>query len=76
MNKYDAAIEFLKNVEPGSYFDECAALIEELLAQTHAKEDQGISKEEMSDRRGQTFGAESWYKRNRQRPSSAIPSAE
>ena len=76
MNKYDAAIEFLKSVEPGSYFDECAALIEELLAQAHPKENQGISKKEMSDRRGQTFGAESWYKRNRQRPSSAIPSAE
>lgn len=35
MNKFDEAIEFLKQVEPGSYFDECAALIEELLALTH-----------------------------------------
>ena len=33
MDKYDQAIEFLKGVEPGSYFDECAALMEELLAQ-------------------------------------------
>lgn len=32
MDKYDEAIEFLKNVEPGSYFDECAELMEELLA--------------------------------------------
>jgi hypothetical protein len=33
MDKYDQAIEFLKGVEPGSYFDECASLIEELVAQ-------------------------------------------
>jgi len=33
MDKYDQAIEFLKGVEPGSYFDECAGLMEELLAQ-------------------------------------------
>ena len=33
MDKYDHAIEFLKGVEPGSYFDECAELMEELLAQ-------------------------------------------
>lgn len=31
MDKYEEAIEFLKAVEPGSYFDECAELIEELL---------------------------------------------
>ena len=37
MDKYDEAIEFLKNVEPGSYFDECAELMEELLAQVEAK---------------------------------------
>jgi hypothetical protein len=37
MDKYDQAIEFLKNVEPGSYFDECAELIEELLFQLHEK---------------------------------------
>jgi hypothetical protein len=35
MDKYDQAIEFLKSVEPGSYFDECAELMEELLAQVH-----------------------------------------
>ena len=33
MDKYDQAIEFLKGVEPGSYFDECADLMEELVAQ-------------------------------------------
>lgn len=37
MDKYDRAIEFLKNVESGSYFDECAELMEELLAQVEAK---------------------------------------
>ena len=36
MDKYDKAIEFLKDVAPGSYYDECAALMEELLAQVHA----------------------------------------
>jgi|TARA_R110000868_G_scaffold214_3_gene2041 hypothetical protein len=34
MDKYDQAIEFLKGVDPGSYYDECAALMEELLALT------------------------------------------
>jgi hypothetical protein len=33
MDKYDHAIEFLKGVEPGSYFDECAELMEDLVAQ-------------------------------------------
>lgn len=32
MDKYDEAIEFLKGVDPGSYFDECAEMMEELLA--------------------------------------------
>lgn len=36
MDKYEEAIAFLKKVEPGSYFDECASLMEELLAQHHA----------------------------------------
>lgn len=36
MNKYDQAIEFLKDHAPGSYYDECAELMEELLAQVHA----------------------------------------
>ena len=38
MDKYDEAIEFLKNVEPGSYYDECACLMEELLARIHELE--------------------------------------
>ena len=33
MDKIDKAIEFLKQVDPGSYFDECAEIIEELVAQ-------------------------------------------
>lgn len=33
MDKIDEAIEFLKKVDPGSYFDECAEIIEELAAQ-------------------------------------------
>jgi hypothetical protein len=33
MDKYDQAIEFLRGVDPGSYFDECAELMEELVAQ-------------------------------------------
>jgi hypothetical protein len=36
MDKYDQAIEFLKGVDPGSYYDECAALMEELLAEVEA----------------------------------------
>ncbi len=38
MDTYDEAIEFLKNVESGSYFDECANLMEELLARIHKLE--------------------------------------
>jgi hypothetical protein len=37
MDKYDQAIEFLKGVDPGSYFDECAELMEELLAQAELR---------------------------------------
>jgi hypothetical protein len=37
MDKYDQAIEFLKGVDPGSYFDECAELMEELVAQVERK---------------------------------------
>ena len=32
-DKYDDAIDFLQSVDPGSYFDECAELIQGLLAQ-------------------------------------------
>lgn len=41
MDKYDQAIAFLKGVEPGSYFDECAALMEELIAALEAKKAKG-----------------------------------
>jgi hypothetical protein len=37
MDKYDQAIEFLKGVEPGSYFDECAELMEDLVAQVELR---------------------------------------
>lgn len=37
MDKYDQAIDFLKNVEPGSYFDECAELMEGLVAEAHTR---------------------------------------
>jgi hypothetical protein len=74
MNKYDHAIEFLKDHAPGSYYDECAALMEELLAQVHALE--RPSKANMAERRAQSFGAETWYRRNGQRRSSAILEAE
>lgn len=40
MDKYDEAIAFLKSVEPGSYFDECAALMEELVALVETKNQQ------------------------------------
>ncbi len=38
MDKYEKAIEFLQTVEPGSYYDECAEVIEELLARVHELE--------------------------------------
>jgi len=37
MDKYDHAIEFLKGVDPGSYFDECAELMEELVAEVELR---------------------------------------
>lgn len=76
MNKFDKAIEFLKAVEPGSYFDECAELMEELLALEQERRPEPLSKSEMVDRRKQSFGAELWYRRNGQRRSSAILDAE
>jgi hypothetical protein len=76
MDKYDQAIEFLKGVDPGSYFDECAELMEELLARVHALEQPPMPKAEMAERRKQSFGAEAWYRRNSQRSSLAILDAE
>jgi hypothetical protein len=74
MDKYDHAIQFLKDHASGSYYDECAALIEELLAQVHELE--RPSKANMAERRAQSFGAEAWYRRNGQRRSSAMLEAE
>jgi hypothetical protein len=76
MDKYDQAIEFLKGVDPGSFYDECAELMEELLARVHALERPTLSKANMAERRAQSFGAEAWYRRNGQRRSSAILEAE
>jgi hypothetical protein len=76
MDKYDQAIEFLKGVEPGSYFDECAELMETLLARVHAIDRPDLSKTEMAERAKQSFGAEAWYRRNGQRRSSAMLEAE
>ena len=86
MNKYDQAIEFLKDHAPGSYYDECAALMEELLAEIEAssnklaqfleEERPARHKAAMAERRAQSFGAEAWYRRNGQRRSSAILEAE
>jgi len=73
MNKFDEAIEFLKQVEPGSYFDECAELMEELLALAH--QPKTLPKVLVSGRGKQSFGAEAWYRRNGQR-SLAILDAE
>lgn len=66
MSKYDEAIAFLKGVEPGSYFDECAALMEELLAQVHQRKRPRttLTQADLAERRAQSFGAEAWHKRN------------
>jgi len=71
MSKYDEAIAFLNGVEPGSYYNECAALMEELLAQVHQRKRPRttLTQSDMAERRAQSFGAESWYKRN----SSGLP---
>jgi hypothetical protein len=61
MDKYDQAIEFLKNVERGSYFDECAALMEELLAQVEERKPKPaqFSTEEQAWLKQSSAGA--WY---------------
>jgi hypothetical protein len=66
MNKYDEAIEFLKTVEPGSYFDECAELIEELLAQIEqAKPNRFKPSKESIARLKQMDGAAIYYAKSR-----------
>jgi uncharacterized protein YdcH (DUF465 family) len=66
MNKYDEAIEFLKTVEPGSYFDECAELMEELLAQIQqAKPNRFKPSKESIARLKQMDGAAIYYAKSR-----------
>jgi len=66
MNKYDEAIEFLKIVDPGSYFDECAALMEELLAQVElAKPNKFKPSKEHIERLKQMQGAAIYYAKSR-----------
>ena len=64
MDKYDEAIEFLKSVEPGSYFDECAELMEELLAQIEAAKPkrQHFSEEEQAWLKQSSGGARFYAK--------------
>jgi hypothetical protein len=66
MDKYDKAIEFLKGVEPGSYFDECAELMEELLAQIEqAKPNKFKPSKESIARLKQMQGAAIYYAKSR-----------
>lgn len=46
MDKYDEAIAFLKGVDPGSYFDECAEMMEELLARLQPDTGKALTAEE------------------------------
>jgi hypothetical protein len=78
MDKYEEAIAFLKKVEPGSYFDECASLMEELLAaQAPAAEPLRKAKRKYSSieeaaARQQPFGADvQWRRRMAQRGASS-----
>lgn len=63
MDKYDEAIEFLKNVEPSSYYDQCASLMEELLARIHKLETpkKKLLKQQESVRLGQVDGGARYY---------------
>jgi uncharacterized protein YdcH (DUF465 family) len=66
MDKYDEAIEFLKSVEPGSYFDECAELMEELVAQIEqAKPNKFSPSKESIARLKQMQGAAIYYAKSR-----------
>lgn len=62
MDKYDEAIVFLKQVEPGSYFDECAALMEELLFQVQKKPSGRLTAEEREWMRKSGEGARYYAK--------------
>jgi hypothetical protein len=76
------AIQFLRqqDVNSNPMFEECAYVIECLLNIRRELEDKIASLEAppaSAYRRGMSFGAESWYKRNRQRSfSPAMDDAE
>ena len=72
-DKFDDAIEFLNTQDQlagsGSYFGECASLIEELLGQLYEAKEKIIllqtSVEEVQTKAGNmTFGAQVWAERN------------
>ncbi len=65
MDKYDDAIIFLRaqDAGQGSYFEECASLIEELLGQLH--EQQQLTNRPSTKQLAETSrGAKSWHQRN------------
>ena len=76
------AIQFLRlqDGNSNSMFEECADVIECLLGRQRELEEKVASLEapkQSAYRRGMSFGAEAWYKRNRQRSASlAIEDAE
>lgn len=65
MDKYDDAITFLRDQDAGqgSYFEECAYLIEELLGQLHEAKSvkTRVTSKELA---ATTRGAKSWFYRN------------
>jgi hypothetical protein len=65
VDKYDEAIEFLQNVETGSYVGECACLMEKLLARIHVQEtpkNSQLTKEERSRLKQMAGGARYYAK--------------
>ena len=65
VDKYDDAIVFLRaqDAGQGSYFEECASLIEELLGQLH--EQQQLTNRPSTKQLAETSrGAKSWHQRN------------
>ena len=70
VDKYDDAIVFLRTQDAsrGSYFEECASLIEELLGQLH--EQQQLTNRPSTEQLAETSkGAKSWHQRNRGLPA-------
>ena len=71
VDKYDDAIVFLRAQDAGrgSYFEECASLIEELLGQLH--EQQQLTNRPSAEQLAETSReAKSWHHRNRDLPAS------